>query len=114
MAQLTIDDGRVAVRFTRTEKVLGLVRDHDFPLTAVTSTHEATDGLSAARGVRAPGLGLPGWRKVGTWRGRARSLVSVRRGQPALVLELSGQRFARLVIGTDDPSTTLARLRAEA
>ena len=99
MAQLTLTDDTLQLRFTTAEKVLGLVRDHDFPRSAITSARVEQDGLGAVRGVRAPGLGLPAVRKIGTWRGKGRTLVSVARRQPAVVVELGGQRFDRLVVG---------------
>ena len=73
------------------------------------------DGLAAARGLRAPGLGLPGRRKIGTWRRIGeRSLVSVRRGQPALRIALEGQRYDTLVSGTDEPAALAAALTGTA
>ena len=102
MARLTLTDTQVQLRFTTAEKVLGLVRDRDVPRTAVTSARVEQDGLAAVRGLRAPGLGLPGLRKIGTWRGQGRTLVSVRRNEPALVVELEGERFDRLVVGVPD------------
>ena len=73
MAQLTLTDDTLQLRFTTAEKVLGLVRDHDFPRSAITSARVEQDGLGAVRGVRAPGLGLPAVRKIGTWRGKGRT-----------------------------------------
>ena len=110
MTTISLRQDRLSVRFTRTEKVLGLVRDHSFPLASVTSTRVEEVGLQAVRGLRAPGLGLPGRWLVGTWRGHGRTLVSVRRGQPALVVELTGQRFERLVLGTHDAADLAGRL----
>ena len=114
MATLTVTGDTLQVRFTTFEKVLGAVRDHAYPLSSVSSAHVEADGLAAARGLRAPGLGVPGRRKVGTWRGRSRSLVSVRRGQPAAVVDLTGQRFARRVIGSDDAAEVVSHLKAHA
>lgn len=114
MATLTVAGDVLQVRFTTFEKVLGAVRDHAYPLSAVTSAHVEDDGLAAARGMRAPGLGVPGRRKVGTWRGRGRTLVSVRRGQPAVVVDLADKRFARLVIGTADAAAVASQLKAHA
>lgn len=114
MATLTVVADAVQVRFTPAEKVLGLVRDHSFPLSAVSSARVESPGLAAAHGIRAPGLALPGLRRVGTWRGRGRSLVSVRRDQPAVVVDLVGQRFDRLVIGVDDAEAVAGLLQARA
>ena len=112
MTSISLLHDRLSIRFTRTEKVLGLVRDQSVPLASVTSARVEAVGLDAVRGVRAPGLGLPGRWLVGTWRGRGRTLVSVRRGEPALVVELTGQRYDRLVLGTHEAADLAGRLGA--
>jgi hypothetical protein len=101
MARLTLTDDTLQLRFTITEKILGLVRNHDFPRSAIASARVEQDGLGAVRGMRAPGLALPSVRKIGTWRGQGRTLVSIARRQPAVVVELQGQRFDRLVVGLE-------------
>jgi hypothetical protein len=112
MTTISVLDDQLSIRFSRTEKVLGLVRDQSFPLASVTSARVEQVGLHAVRGVRAPGLGLPGRWLVGTWRGRGRTLVSVRRGEPAVVVELTGQRFDRLVLGTHQAAGVVERMGA--
>jgi len=81
MATLQARPPVLSLRLTRGEKIAGLLRDVEVPLSAVRDVEVVPSGLSATTGLRAPGLGLPGLRKIGTWRraGR-RSLVSVRRG----------------------------------
>ena len=82
------------MRFTERQHLAGFVRDQDFPLSAVRSVTVVDDGLDAVRGLRSPGLGWPGHTKIGTYRGRgARLLVCVQRGEPALSVELTGQRY---------------------
>jgi hypothetical protein len=55
------------------------------------------------RGLRAPGLALPGVRKIGTWRRPGeRTLVAVRKGQPAVRVRLEGARYDVLLLGADD------------
>lgn len=110
MASIHTSRESLDVRFTTLEKVLGLVRDRSFPLDAVTAVETTQDPMGAVRGLRAPGLGLPGV-KVGTWRGRGRTLVAARRGTPAVLVSLQGQDYERLVISTDDAETVAASLR---
>jgi hypothetical protein len=110
MTTITVLPDHLSIRFSRIEKVLGLVRDQSFPLASLTSARVEAVGLDAVRGIRAPGLGLPGRWLVGTWRGRGRTLVSVRRGEPAVVVELTGQRFDRLVLGTHEAADLVDRL----
>jgi hypothetical protein len=111
MASLHVRPPVLSVRLSRAEKIAGLLRDVDVPLSAVRGVEVVDDAVGAARGVRAPGLGLPGRRKIGTWRGRGRkALVSVRRGQPAVRVRLEGQRWDELLIGSDDATELAASL----
>lgn len=113
MADIDITPTSVLIRFTRSEKLLGLLGDLDFPLHAVTAVAVEEDGLRAVKGVRAPGLALPGRRKIGTWRGRGRrSAVSVRAGEPAVRITLTGQRFDQLVLGHPDAAARAEKLDA--
>jgi hypothetical protein len=105
MATVSRTTDSLSVSLTRGEKIGGLLRDVTVPLSAVRSAEVVADGLHAPRGLRAPGLALPGRRMIGTWRARGeRSMVSVRRGQPALRVRLTGQRYDTLLIGLDDPA----------
>jgi len=89
----------------------GLLRDQHLPLTAVTDAEVVPNGLAAVRGLRAPGFGVPGDRKIGTWRRRhGRSLVVARRGRLALRVRLIGQRYDELVLDVADPERAAAEL----
>ncbi|UOY01721.1 hypothetical protein [Blastococcus sp. PRF04-17] len=113
MATLQLTATTLTVSLTRVEKFFGLLRDVEVSLTAIRSIEAADDALEAARGLRAPGLGLPGVRKIGTWRRPGeRSFVSVRRDQPAVRIELSGCRYDVLLVGVDDAATTAAAITA--
>ena len=111
MAQMDIEGDTLRVRFSLFEKVFGLVGDQRIPLSAITKAHAETNGLRAVHGLRAPGLGMPGVRKIGTWRGRGtKTLVSVSHDQPALVLTLRGVRYDAVVIGCANPEGYLSML----
>jgi hypothetical protein len=114
MAMLQRTDSALRLTFTPGEKLAGLVRDVEVPRTSVAGVEVVSDPLTAIRGLRAPGLALPGFRKIGTWRGRdGRTLVSVRRGQPAVRVELTGQRYTTLLVGDDDAARLAAELTGE-
>ncbi|MGY1815046.1 hypothetical protein [Blastococcus sp. SYSU D00820] len=114
MARIETTTSSLRVTLSRAERIAGLLRDLEVPLGAVRGVEVVPDGLTAARGLRAPGLGLPGRRKIGTWRRRGeKSMVSVRRGQPAVRLRLSGQRFDTVLVGTDDAAAVAATLSAD-
>ena len=114
MATVTATPEALTVTLSRRERVLGLLRDLEVPRSAVRAVEVVPDGLAATRGLRAPGLALPGRRKVGTWRGRGeKTLVSVRRGQPAVRVRLAGQRFDTVLLGVDDAATVAGALTGE-
>jgi hypothetical protein len=66
MTTAHLTDTTLAVRLTRGEKITGLLRDFDVPLSAVRSARVEPDGLSAASVCELPGLALPWHRKIGT------------------------------------------------
>jgi hypothetical protein len=110
MAQISITRSNVTLSLSTLEKVGGLLRDLSVPRNAVVSATAVDDGLKALRGLRAPGLGLPWVRAIGTWRGKGyRDWVSVGRG-PAVVLELKDQKFARAVVSVADAAKVAAEL----
>ena len=109
MATVRVTSTTVTVSCTRAERFWGLVRDLEVDRSAVRGAEVVEDALSAARGVRAPGLAWPGRRKIGTWRRRGeRTLVSVRRGRPAVRIRLEGARYDTVLVGADD-AAALAR-----
>jgi hypothetical protein len=113
MALVQLTPTAVTVRLTRGEKVAGLLRDLTVPLAAIRSVDVVHDPLRAVPGLRAPGLSLPGRRKIGTWRRSGeRAYVSVRRDQPALRLGLSGQHYSTVLVGTDDAARLAGELAA--
>jgi hypothetical protein len=111
MATIDVHDDEVVVRLTTFEKIFALRGDLRFPRGSVRNVERYDDGLDAVRGFRAPGLALPGIVKVGTWRRRSgKELVVVRRGEPALRIELDGQPFGALVVGGADVDAAHAAL----
>jgi hypothetical protein len=52
---------------------------------------------------------------MGTWRRRGeKSLVSVRRGQPAVRIRLEGARYDTLLVGADDAAALAGALASPA
>ena len=110
MATIATTAGTLRITLTPLEHVFGLLRDLEVPLDAVRSVEVVPDGPAALRGLRAPGLGLPGTRAIGTWRRRGtKTFVSVRRG-PAVRVELAGQRFDAALVSVEDAPAVAASL----
>ncbi|MFG2105222.1 hypothetical protein [Micromonospora chersina] len=112
MATIDLSTDTIRVRLTPAEKLWALRGDLAFPRAAVRTVTVEADGLRATRGLRAPGLGVPGLRKVGTWLGRTgREFVSVHADQPAVRITLAGQRYDALLIGADDAAALAEAVR---
>ncbi|MCE5288185.1 MAG: hypothetical protein LLG14_02985 [Nocardiaceae bacterium] len=110
MAQISVDRSHVKITLSAFEKISGFLGDLEVPRSAVQTVSVVENGFRALRGMRAPGLGMPFVRAIGTWRGRGyKDFVSVSRG-PALVLELAGQKFARAIVTVRDPEAVAAAL----
>lgn len=110
MASITVDGLHVRVTFPMQEKVLGLVRDYEVPVSAVVGAREVGRWRDDVRGLRV-GLGLPGVWLLGRWISRGhRQLVALRRNRPAVYVELRDQKFDELLIECDDPDGVISRL----
>jgi hypothetical protein len=113
VARIRWDGTELVVELTRREKVAALHRDVRVPRGAVRRAALLDDGLAAVRGLRAPGLHVPGRAKIGTWRGPGgRVFAVVRRQERAVRIELAtGQRYRELVVGGPDAAAAAAALR---
>jgi uncharacterized protein len=113
MSTVSLIPGELLVELSPTEKVAGLRGDVRIPLAAIADVEVVPDALAAARGLRAPGLALPGRRKVGTWRTRAGAeFVVARRGEAGVRLTLTGHDLAAVLLGDEDAHGLAARIRA--
>lgn len=111
MTDLTVTHDALTVRFTRTEKALGILRDVTVPRSAVTSA-ALVESWREVRGLRV-GLGLPGVRALGTWRWRGHTqLVDLRRGVPAVRIGLAGAAYDEILVSTPDAPRVVAELAA--
>jgi hypothetical protein len=111
MAHLRINDGSLEVRLTPLERLGGFHGTITVPLSAVRAMRIVDQPFQQLRGIRAPGTGFPRLIALGTWRyGGGKDFVAVYDGQRALMLDLSGTEFGRLIIGTPDPETVLNHL----
>lgn len=113
MSTVAVTDQAVEIRLSLAEKVAALHGDLRLPRRSIRTATVVADGLAATRGLKAPGLSLPGRVRIGTWRGRGGNrFLAVRRGVPALRLELVGERFGLVVVSTPDAAVLAGELTA--
>lgn len=114
MAQLRRDGNDLVLELTGAERLWALRRRAvRVPLSSVRSAEVVAEPLRAVRGLRAPGLHLPGFSKIGTWRRRGgRTFAVARAGRPGVHVRLAGQPFTDLVASLDEPSRAVEAVRA--
>ena len=119
VARLLIDQRRVTVRLSAMEKLEALHLDVHVPRTAVMAAREVPDGLAELRGKIAGigwrgvgvGTGLPGLMMVGTIQDGFGLTFAVCRGHgPAVVLDLAGEHYNRIVMTVENPGEIVRRL----
>ena len=112
MASVHLTDDELVVHLSRPEKLAALHGDVRVPGTAIRSVAVERQPLAAVRGLRAPGLSIPGRTKIGTWRRfRHRGFVVARRDMPALRVRLAGAPYDDVLVSTPDAEATAAAIR---
>jgi hypothetical protein len=111
MADLVIEGDELVLHLRAPEKAEGFHGDIRVPLAAVAAVRVVDDAWPELRGMRAPGTGLPGVIAVGTRRGGfGKDFAAVHGKGPAVVVELAGTEFGRLVVTTDEADATAAAI----
>ncbi|GAB2646269.1 alpha/beta hydrolase [Prescottella soli] len=116
MAEMTVTASALTIMLSRGEKVAGLRGDITIPLGYVRDVDVVADAFANIRGMRAPGLAVPGRVRIGTWRGGGlRTFAVAHRGVPALrvhtVGTAAGADFDRLIVTTPDATAVAQRVR---
>ena len=82
------------------------------PLASIRSVRVSNEPWAELRGMRYPGTGLRRVIALGTWRhSLGRDFVAVYGQRPAVVVELAGEHFARLVVSTRDAERVAGEVR---
>ena len=103
MADLEVEGNELVLHLRAIEKAEGAHGDIRLPLSAVTAVRSVDDPWPELRGIRAPGTGLPNVIAVGTRRGKfGKDFAAVHGKGPAVVVELEGADYSRLVVTADD------------
>ena len=105
-----MDDSTVTVSLSAVEKLEALHGDVAVPRAAVTRARAVPDGMAEVHGTRI-GTGIPGVMLVGVVRGGGSVTFAVCHGRrPAVVLDLAGQSFDRIVVTAGNPDQVVAGL----
>lgn len=110
MANISIKNDRLQVSIGAFEAVQALQGSFSVPLTCILGATEDPNFIRAGSlGIRAPGTGLPGAVARGTFRKSGERTLSLwGRNQEIVVIQLSGQKWDRLVVGCDDAKSLVA------
>jgi hypothetical protein len=110
MATLAVDGYDLVVRLSVLEKIGALRGNIRVPLASIRAVRVSNSPWSELRGIRAPGTGLPGVISLCTrrWRG-VHDFAAVYGRRPALVVEMTGASFDRLVVSCADATEAAAR-----
>ncbi len=113
MATISLEHDTLAIRLAPLERLFAVRGDLTLPLQTIASAESVPDGLAAVRGLRAPGLGVPGRVKYGTWRRRDGGTVALVRGRgPALRIRSSAGRVRDLLVSTPRADELAAQITA--
>jgi hypothetical protein len=113
MAQLRIETTDIVVTFARWERLFTRRAELKVPLAQVKGVTYVRQPVSTVRGLRS-GLLVTGLLKVGVWFGipPGRRLVSVRRGVPAVRLELTDHNhYAAVIVSTPKAAELAVEIR---
>lgn len=114
VASVRIDGQTVTVALSCSEKIEALHGDLTVPRTAVVRARAVPDGLAEVHG-QPMATGWPGVSTAGTVRDFSRDFdlvtFAVCHGcQPAVVLDLAGQPYDRIVVTVGNPDEIVSRL----
>jgi hypothetical protein len=109
MADLLIEGDELVVKMSTTERLEAVHGEVRVPLSTVTGTRAVPTAWPELRGIRAPGTGIPNVVAVGTRRGQFGKDFAVVHGTgPAVVVELAGADYQRIVVTTEDATGVAA------
>jgi hypothetical protein len=115
VAVLNVDGSDLVVTMSEVENFEALHRDIRVPLSAVRAVRVVDDAWPELRGIRAPGTGIPGVIAVGTRRGSfGKDFVVVHGKDPAVVIELAGAAYSRIVVTTPEAASVAAEIQRQA
>ncbi|WP_223693345.1 hypothetical protein [Leifsonia poae] len=117
MADLHVHPDRLEIHLTAAEKVLALKRENlVVPRESIRSVAITEDPWIWIRGIRAPGAGVPLTLAIGTWKfhGGKDFLLIKGKQRAAVVLDLEGEEYSRIIVSTPHAAKLIETLRLDA
>ena len=112
MADVAIEEDRLIVQIQGLDRLWTLKSRLEIPLAHVTGAEVDPDVVRGWKGWRGPGAHIPGVVVAGTFHHQGdRVFWDVHDADKAVVIRLADERYARLVIGVDEPTETVAAIR---
>ncbi|MGH7691151.1 MAG: hypothetical protein ACRENY_08800 [Candidatus Dormibacteria bacterium] len=112
MADIRIDGDQFEVVMGGLEKLEAAHGNLHFPLSAVAAVEVVDQPLSRLQGYKLVGAGIPGSTAVGIWVGPSgRTFAVEHHASRGIVIQLSGQSYQELLIGSDDPEALAELIR---
>lgn len=103
MARVNIANQKLVIRIGALEAIQALQPSFSIGLEKVRGATDDPDYIKSGLGFRSPGTGLPGVIAKGTFRKPGQKVLSLwNRGQEIVVIELSGAKWDRIVLGCND------------
>ncbi len=104
MAHVLIENDHLLVQLQGWHRVWALTRAVRVPVDHVRGATVDPGIVHEPKGLRAPGLFVPGAAVIGTFsRDGERNFWDVRDGSHAIVIELTQERFTRLIVDVEHP-----------
>ena len=109
---MLVDGSDLLVKMSELEKFEAMHADLRVPLGTVRIVRVVDDAWPELRGIRAPGTGIPGVIAVGTRRGSfGKDFAVVHGREEAIVVELDGGAYSRIVVTTPEASSIAAEIQ---
>lgn len=114
MNAVTIEDGRLVVVPRGLDRLWSFTRRLSIPVEHVRSATHDPSANREPKGLRAPGLSIPG-KTAGTFRRHGRTTFwNISNPRDTVVVELVDERFDRLVITVADPAAVVDAIEVAA